>query len=131
VQAAHGLQRNALVARHNDELGFVKGLERERRQLYAKGRLGRDDERRLKEIGELFESTRSWREPLEASFARLDQRLAAGRDAIAATKLAVFEWAAAHRALAAAVREGRTVRVDALLQATLEARELVRRLRAL
>jgi len=50
---------------------------------------------------------------------------------INATQAAVAEWAAAHRSLAAAVRENRGVNVEALVQATQEAQELVRRLRTL
>lgn len=131
VQAAHGLQRNALAAKYNDELAFLAGLDRERRKLYGQGRLTREDEKRLKEIGELYESTRGWREPMQAAFAQLDKRYEAEREVIVATRAAVAEWAAAHRGLAAAVRDGRAVNVEGLLQATLEARELVRRLRAL
>ena len=131
VQAAHELQRNALAAKYNDEMAFLVSLDRERRKLYGQGRLSREDEKRLKEIGELYESTRGWREPMQAEFAQLDRRYQAERDVIVATRAAVSEWAAAHRGLAAAVRDGRAVNVEGLLQATLEARELVRRLRAL
>jgi len=131
VQAANELQRNALASKYNDEIAFIASLDRERRKLYGQGRLTRDEEKRLKEIGDLYESTRSWREPMQAAFAQLGKRNEMERNVIVATKAAVFEWAAAHRGLAVAVRDGRAVNVEGLVQATLEARELVRRLRAL
>ncbi len=131
IDAAYELQRLALADRYDKEIGFLKALERERRKLYAQGQLSREDEKRLKEIGELFDSTKSWREPMQAAFAQLEKRYEVEREVVVATKAAVAEWAAAHRGLAIAVREGRTISVEGLIQATLEARELVRRLRAL
>jgi len=86
---------------------------------------------RLKELAALYESTRSWREPMQAAFADLDERYKVEREVIAATKAALLEWAATHRELAGAVRDGGTVNVEGLLQAVLETRELVRKLRAL
>jgi hypothetical protein len=130
VRAAHGVQRLALASTYADETAYLRALDSERRALYAKGRLTREDEKRLREIGEMYDATRAWREPMVAAFAALDRREATERELIAATKVALSEWAAAHRALAAAVRDGRTLRADALVQATLEARELLRRLRA-
>jgi len=131
VDAAYGLQRLALADKYNQEMGFLNALERERRKLYGQAQLSREDEKRLKEIGELFDSTRSWREPMQAAFVRLEERYEVEREIIVATKAAVSEWAAAHRGLAVAVRDGRTINVEGLIQATLEARELVRRLRAI
>jgi hypothetical protein len=131
VRAAYGLQRGVLAARYNDETAYLESLRAERRKLYARGSLRREDERRLKEIEEMYEATWSWREPMQSAFDELDRRYKAEREVIAATRAAVFEWAAAHRELAVAVQDGRSINVEGLLQATLEARELVRRLRAL
>jgi len=131
VEAAYLLQRLALDDKYGQEKSFLKALERERRKLYGQGQLSREDEKRLKEIGELYDSSKSWREPMQAAFAQLEKRHEVEREVIVATKAAVAEWAAAHRGLAFAVRDRRTINVEGLIQATLEARELVRRLRAL
>lgn len=131
LRAAHDLQLTAMTEKYRDERGYLTALNRERNALYAKGTLTPEDEQRLRQIGELYEATRVWREPMEKSLATADGNLKARVQLIQATQAAVAEWAAAHRGIAAAVRERRTINVEALVQATLEARELVRRLRAL
>lgn len=131
LRSAHELQRTALALRYNEETGYLKALERERKVLYARDSLGAEDEARLQRIAELLEATRGWREPLQAAQAAMEEDLRLRVGLIEATRTAVAEWAAAHRNLTAALREKRAVNVEALVQATLEARELVRRLRAL
>ena len=131
LRAARGLQATALALKFNEETGYLRALARERKDIYAKATLTPADERRLRQIGELFEATRQWREPMEQAQADLDAQYRLRVQLIHATQAAVAEWAAAHRSLAAAVRERRSVNVEALVQATLEAKELVRRLRAL
>lgn len=131
LRAAHDLQLSAIADKYREERGYLTALNRERKALYAKGVLTPEDEQRLRQIGELFETTRAWREPMEQALATADANLKARVQLIQATQAAVAEWAAAHRGIATAVREKRTVNVEALVQATLEAQELVRRLRAL
>ncbi len=131
LRAAHDLQLTAVTDQYRSERGYLTALNRERKALYAKDALTPGDEQRLRQIGELFEATRAWREPMEKSLAMADANLKTRVQRIQATQTAVAEWAAAHRGIAAAVREKRTVNVEALVQATLEAQELVRRLRAL
>ncbi len=131
LRVTHRLQRDALVLNYNEELGYLKTLVKERKEIYARSGLRPEDEQRLRKIGELYEVTRVWREPLEKARAEMESTLKVRIELIKATQVAVAEWAAAHRAIAAAVREKRTVNVEALIQATLEARALVRRLRAL
>ena len=131
LHAARRLQATALALTFNEETAYLKALARERKGLYGKSPLTTADEKRLRQIGELFEATRAWREPMEQAQAELDAQYRLRVQLIHATQAAVAEWAAAHRSLAAAVREKRGVNVEALVQATLEAKELVRRLGAL
>lgn len=131
LHAARRLQATALALKYNEETDYLKALAKERKDIYGKGTLTTEDEQRLRQIGELFEATREWREPMEKAQAEMDANYRLRVQLIHATQAAVAEWAAAHRSLAAAVREKRTVNVEALVQATLEAKELVRRLRAL
>lgn len=131
LRASHRLQRDALVLKYNEEMGYLKALTSERKKIYGKGSLRPEDEQRLKKLGELYEATLSWREPMEKDLAGMESTLKVRIGLIKATQTAVAEWAAAHRNIAAAVREKRSVNVEALVQTTLEARELVRRLRTL
>jgi hypothetical protein len=131
LRAAHDLQLTAITEKYRSERGYLNALNRERKALYVKGTLTTADEQRLRQIGELYEATREWREPMDKALATADDNLKARIQLIQATQAAVAEWAAAHRSIAAAVKEKRTVNVEALVQATLEAQELVRRLRAL
>jgi len=131
LRSAHELQRTALTQRHNEEMGYLKALESERNRLYARDSMGAEDEARLLRIAELIEATRAWREPLQTVQAAMDEDLRLRVTLIETTRTAVAEWAAAHRNLVAALRDKRAVNVEALVQATLEARELVRRLKKL
>lgn len=131
LRAARGLQATALALKFNEETAYLKNLADERKAIYAKTTLTAADERRLRQIGELFDATRGWREPMEQAQADMEAQYRLRVQLIHATRAAVAEWAAAHRSLAAAVREGRSVNVEALIQATLEAKDLARRLGAL
>jgi len=131
LHAARRLQATALALKFNEEAAYLKTLARERKTLYGKDTLTPADEQRLRQIVELFEATREWREPMEQHQAELEAQYRLRIQLIHATQAAVAEWAAAHRSLAAAVRENRGVNVEALVQATQEAQELVRRLRTL
>ena len=131
LHAARRLQATALALKYNEETAYLKTLAEERKTIYGKGTLTPADEKRLRQIDALFEATREWREPMEQAQAEMETNYRLRIQLIHATQAAVAEWAAAHRSLAAAVRENRSVNVEALVQATLEAKELVRRLRAL
>lgn len=131
LHAARRLQATALALKFNEEAAYLRTLARERKTLYGKDPLTPADEQRLRQIVELFEATREWREPMEQHQAELEAQYRLRIQLINATQAAVAEWAAAHRSLAAAVRENRSVNVEALVQATQEAKELVRRLRTL
>ena len=131
LHAARRLQATALALKYNEETAYLKTLAEERKTIYGKGTLTSADEKRLRQIDALFEATREWREPMEKYQAEMETNYRLRIQLINATQAAVAEWAAAHRSIAAAVREKRSVNVEALVQATLDAKELVRRLRAL
>ena len=131
LHAARRLQATALALKYNEETAYLKTLAEERKTIYGKGTLTSADEKRLRQIDALFEATREWREPMEKAQAEMETNYRLRIQLINATQAAVAEWAAAHRSIAAAVREKRSVNVEALVQATLDAKELVRRLRAL
>ena len=131
LHAARRLQATALALKYNEETAYLKTLAGERKTIYGKGTLTSADEKRLRQIDALFEATREWREPMEKAQAEMETNYRLRVQLIHATQAAVAEWAAAHRSIAAAVREKRSVNVEALVQATLDAKELVRRLRTL
>jgi hypothetical protein len=131
LRATREIERTALTSKYNNELGYLQSLNRERSRLYAKGSLEPAEEQRLKQIAEMYDATKDWREPIDKLRADSDATLKVRMELISATQAAVAEWAAAHRAIAVAVQEKRKVNVEALVQATLDARELIRRLRAL
>jgi len=131
LHAARRLQATAMALKFNEETAYLKTLARERKAIYGKDTQTPADEQRLRQIGELLDATRSWREPMEQAQADTEAQYRLRIQLIHATQAAVAEWAAAHRSLAAAVRENRSVNVEALVQATQEAKELVRRLRTL
>jgi hypothetical protein len=131
LHAARRLQATALALKFNEETAYLKTLAEERKLIYGKGTLTQADEKRLRQMEALFDATREWREPMEKAQAEMEANYRLRIQLINATRAAVAEWAAAHRSIAAAVREKRSVNVEALVQATLEAKELVRRLRAL
>lgn len=130
LHAARRLQATALALKFNEETAYLKALAKERKDLYGKSSLTPADEQRLRRIGELFDATREWREPMEKAQAGMAADYRLRLQLINATQAAVAEWAAAHRSIAAAVRERRSVNVEALVQATLDAKELMRRLGA-
>ena len=81
------------------------------------------------EIDQLVEATKAWRVPLESEKQQAAKRLKAGRLLIAGASRGLASWALAHQQLVVAVREKGTVDVVALVQATQEMRELIRRIR--
>ncbi len=131
LRTARRLQATALALKFNEETAYLRMLERERKAIYGMAAQTPEDEQRLLQIDELLEATRAWREPMERAQAEMDAEYRLRIQLIHATQAAVAEWATAHRGLAAAVRDNRSVNVESLVQATQEARELVGRLRAL
>lgn len=129
--AAHQLQMTAVNEKYNLELGYLKSLRREQREIYQKTRRSREEEKRLTEIDQLMEATKPWRAEYEKEKEEGDKRLRAGRQLLAGTRQSLTEWGFAHQQLIGAVREKRTVEVAALVQATQEVRELIRRIREL
>jgi hypothetical protein len=129
LRAAHQLQMTELGRKYNLEMGYYLSLGREQREIYQKASRTREDEKRLLEIDQLVEATKPWRLPLEAEKQQAEKRLKAGRLLIASARQGLASWAFTHQQLILAVREKGTVDVIALVQATQEMRELIRRIR--
>ena len=124
---------SARQVNHQVELGFRKALIKEQKGLYSNNPadLKPKQKARLLEINELIESTKIWYEPLQTKKEQVEKRLHAGRDLIAAAGQATGQWAAAHEQLVHAIRDNRSINTKALVQATLEVRELIKRIREL
>ncbi len=131
LRAANQLNRMAIQTNFKDEYSYLNALERERKELYAKGPGVPANEARLLEIDRLIASTKSWREAPEKALEDVETRLKAGRQLIGTTKQALTEWAGIHQSLIIAVRDRTTVNVEALAYATTQIRDLVRRIREL
>jgi len=122
-----------IVKENNAGLGFREQLLTEQGEIYARAslELGEDDARQLLEIDDLLASTRTWYEPMQERLAQVEARRRAGTALFAATLDGVSQWGTAHRSLVVAVQERRPVNAASLMQAALEIRELVRRMREL
>jgi hypothetical protein len=131
LQAANELNTSATKTKFGDEYGYLNMLERERKKLYAKGPGVPADEARLLELDRLIASTKSWREAPEKAVEDAEKRLKAGRQLIGATRQALTEWVGTHRSFVIVVKDRGTVNVQALVYATTQIRDLVRRIREL
>jgi hypothetical protein len=129
LRAAYQQEMNELTSRYNVEAGYLHDLNKEQNAIYQKAPRTREDEKRLLEIDQLVEATKAWRLPMEAEKQQAARRLNAGRLLIAGARQGLASWALAHQQLIVAVREKTTVDVIALVEATQEMRELVRRIR--
>ncbi len=129
LRAAYQQEMNELTSRYNVEAGYLNDLNKEQNAIYQKAPRTREDEKRLLEIDQLVEATKAWRLPMEAEKQQAARRLNAGRLLIAGARQGLASWALAHQQLIVAVREKTTVDVIALVEATQEMRELVRRIR--
>jgi hypothetical protein len=133
LQAANTDIQQSMVIKRQVELGFRNSLVSEQQSLYVKARSDRTaaDEARLLSIDQLLTSTKVWYDPLQSELEQTKQRLRAGRHLIGATIQITDQWAAGHEQLVFAVRDRRTINPQALVQAAVDIRELIRRIRAL
>ena len=131
VRAANEIAAVNLADKFNDETSHYLSLVRERRAIYKRPTRTPQDEERLLQIDRLIAATRSWRDRLDAEELAVAERLRASRKLIAAARQGLAAWALAHRDLAAAVADGRKIDPAALLSATVEIRELVKRVQSL
>ena len=133
VRAAAVAQRTALDAAYNEPFGYAATLARRRTMLRAKGygELTKDEITELSRIDELMVPANAQLSKREDELARIDRRERASLQLIAATRDAMDRWAAAHRDVALALQERKSVNVESLTDATIELRDLVKRMREL
>ena len=133
LQLANADIDSARQVAHQVELGFRKALFKEQKKLYSNdpSALMPKEKARLLEINELLESTKIWYEPLQTKKEQVEKRLHAGRNLIAAAGQTTGQWAVAHEQLVLAIRDKRSINTKALVQATLEVRDLIKRIREL
>jgi hypothetical protein len=129
--AANVQAKTRLVMKYNTESAYLMSLRDERLALYRKPARTGADEERLLQLDRLEESTRSWREPMEAQERALAARRRAGDQLFVSARAALAAWALAHRDLAAAVESGRKVDVTALVASVEEMRGMIKRIQAL
>ena len=133
VRGAAIAQRTALDAAYNEPFGYAGTLARRRTMLRAKGygELSKDEIAELARIDELMVPANAQLQKREEQLLRIDRRERASLQLIAATRDAMERWAAAHRDVALAIQERKAVSVESLTDATIELRELVKRMREL
>ena len=133
LQAANTDIQQRMVIKHQVEWNFRNSLVSEQQSLYTKARSDRTaaDEARLLSIDQLLTSTKVWYDPLQSELEQTKQRLHAGRHLIGAAIQITEQWAAVHEQLVFAVRDRRTINPQALVQAAVDIRDLIRRIRAL
>ena len=122
-----------LTQKYSTVLGYRRQLERQRHAAFAQ--LGTDAEsglgQRLQQLTTLLAGSEDEYSVYSQELADMMKRQNAARAVVRAAADAVTEWGAAHRALAAAVQQKRTVNVQNLVESTLELRALVKRMREL
>jgi hypothetical protein len=123
----------ALQKEHNLDLGFRQSLVDERNTLYAKGvgAFTAQERTRLKEINEFIASTNEWYGPYTQRRDNIQRRLRAGQTLCQAAAGTVVRWGLAHNNLVLAVQERRPVSTQSLVQAAVDLRDLIQRIRML
>jgi hypothetical protein len=133
LTTANNSYQQELAQKYSNVLGYRRQLERRRTAAYS--RLGTDKEsglgQELQQITGLLAASQDEYSVYEQELADAVKRRNASTAVVRAAADAVSEWATAHRALVAAVREKRTVDVQSLVDSTRELRELVKRMREL
>jgi hypothetical protein len=133
LQTANADIRQRTLIKHQVEWRFREDLLAEQTALYAKARGDRTaaDEARLFDIDRLLISTKVWYDPLQNELKQAEHRLRAGRQLLAAAVQIIGQWADAHEQLVLAVRDRRTLNTQALVQAAVDIRDLIKRVREL
>ena len=111
-----------------DRLRYRDELLKERDNLYEESP---PNEARLLQIAELIAATDEWYDPYQEQLAESSARLRRGEALFSAALDATGRWVAAHDLLVQAVKERRPYNDQSLVQAAVEIRELVGRMREL
>jgi len=119
--------------KNQQRLGFRENLLAQRDAIYAQSRGDPEsrDAARLKELDALITTTDAWHGPLEEQLRAVRLRELNGQDLFAAAAAGVEEWAMAHRALVAAIKDRRPYTARSLVEATSELRLIIERIREL
>jgi len=83
------------------------------------------------QLGQMLQASDAWLSKYLAERKEIDDRLRVGRALIQATLQSARDWGVAHGNLIMAVKERRPVNTDSLIQAAVEIRNLVRKVREL
>jgi hypothetical protein len=116
--------------RFSTETGYLIALAKERQALYQVTPLTTANAQRLEQIERVERTVAVKLEPMDTERKASAARLKQASLLITGARIAVADWADAHRQMLVAVREGRTVDPRALLQSVAELRDLVNKLRA-
>jgi hypothetical protein len=137
-------------------VGYLKGLEKEQRDLYAAhgesteitcpqlekalkaspgaktcAVLGGEAESRLLDLAKLIQATADWRDPMQKELADATLRLDLGLSLIQESQQAIDAWALAYGQLASAVANGGRIDPAVLAESVVTINQLVRRMREL
>jgi len=127
---ANKIAETKLRAKFQTETGYLLALGKERQALYLVTPLTAANAQRLEQIDRIERTVAAKLEPMDLERKSSSARVKQGSLLIVGARVAVADWAGAHRQLLLAVREGRTVDPRALLQSIAELRELVNKVRA-
>ena len=135
VSVVRGLaeaQRAELGATYNEAIGYRKELAGRRARLRAKVATLTDAEgAELKRIDDFMAPPNAEVQKYEELKAKIDAREKANLQLIAATRDAMEQWAAAHREVALSLQNRRPVSTESLTEASVELRDLTKRIREL
>jgi hypothetical protein len=132
-QAANDSITGDLEIDHQQGIDFRSRLEKRREALYANGADGLTaaENRELTELNELIASTNDWYVPLQTNLNEARIRLAVGESLIATTSDTVRQWGLAYTNLVLAMKDRRPVNTLSLTRATIDIRDLIKRIREL
>jgi hypothetical protein len=135
VSVVRGLaeaQRSELSSTYNEAIGYRKDLAGRRAKLRAKfGTLTDAETTELKRIDDFMAPPNAEVQKYDDLKTKIDTREKANLQLIAATRDAMEQWAAAHGEVALALENRRPVSTESLTEATVELRDLVKRIREL
>ena len=125
-------QRVDLNATYNEAIGYRKDLAARRAKLRAKfGTLTDAEATELKRIDDFLVPPNAEVQKYDERKVKIDTREKANLQLIAATRDAMEQWASAHRDVALALQSRRPVSTESLIEASVELRDLVKRVREL
>lgn len=123
--AANKLETQGLRLTFSDDIGYELRLEKERKSLYMPAPLSAATSKQLEQIDRAEQIVKARLAPMRQELAESAIRLRLSTQLIDGAKVAVIEWAGAHRQMLIAVRESRGVDPQALIVAIEELHRLL------